>query len=298
MLLSHQLKYSGNFFHFIKLISFNQQEPLLKCSICNNLYHLNCSSKMSPLPKNAIKKKFTCGACTKSALHNRNTEPPKSLLVNRKSEGFPGFAHDDSSKPEQKTTVEPKKVKLVCSPKNSSRSTSSKLSVNDCKVGNDIALNFDIKIEKKSPTPEQEPSKLSVSSEQEVKIDVRSKKAITVRTDLVPNIKQDYVGLDCDEDRMDIQYDMKTIITPHESVPDVRKWDCDEVYTYFMGRTTPEFAQLLKDNQIDGDALLLIKREDVLNRFNLKLGPALRLYSHIVTLQYKNNNPILAWNEF
>lgn len=47
-----------------------------------------------------------------------------------------------------------------------------------------------------------------------------------------------------------------------------------------------------------GDALLLIRREDVLNRFSLKLGAALRLYTHIVELQYKNNNPIIAWNEF
>lgn len=96
---------------------------------------------------------------------------------------------------------------------------------------------------------------------------------------------------------VDIRYDRRTQIRPHESIPDVKKWDCDEVYTYFMGTTTAEYAHLFRENQIDGDALLLIKREDVLNRFNLKLGPALRLYSHIVTLQYKNNNPILAWDE-
>lgn len=124
---------------------------------------------------------------------------------------------------------------------------------------------------------------------------------IALRNDLF-KLVDDCFGLDeqepkNDEEKMDIEYDTKTAITPHDSVPDVRKWDCEEVYTYFTAKT-PEYAQLFKDNQIDGDALLLIKREDVLNRFSLKLGPALRVYSHIVALQYKNNNPILAWNEF
>lgn len=94
-----------------------------------------------------------------------------------------------------------------------------------------------------------------------------------------------------------IAYDAASRVTPHENVPDCHQWDCDEVYTYFMGTATPEIAQLLKDNEIDGDALLLMKREDIL-RFDLKLGVALRLYAQIVSLQFKNNNPILVWNEF
>lgn len=272
------------------------QEPLYKCIICYNSYHLHCSSKISPLPKSVVKKKFTCGACMKGSSLIKQTESIKSLIPNRKSEGFPGFAHEESTKVEHKSTVDTK-VKKVSFPKNRS-STSSKSSANDYKETNDIALNLDIKVEKKSPTPEI--AELPKFTEEKLKVDAKSKKPIAVRTDLVrlAKVKKDNVRLECDEDKMDIEYDTKTAITPHESVPDVRKWDCDEVYTYFMGMTTPEFAQLLKDNQIDGDSILLIKRQDVLNRFNLKLGPALRLYSHIVALQYKNNNPILAWNEF
>lgn len=115
----------------------------------------------------------------------------------------------------------------------------------------------------------------------------RNENIISVRKDLVSRS-----GLDVDE----LLYNTKTSIKPHEDVPDVKTWDCDTVYVYFRSKTNDEYANLLKENQIDGDALLLIKREDVLNRFNLKLGPALRLYSHIVALQCRNNNPILAWN--
>lgn len=121
----------------------------------------------------------------------------------------------------------------------------------------------------------------------------RNESVISVRKDLV---SRSDVDLTDDLDVDDLQYNTKTSIKPHEDVPDVKTWDCDTVYVYFRSKTNDEYANLLKENQIDGDALLLIKREDVLNRFNLKLGPALRLYSHIVALQCRNNHPVLAWN--
>lgn len=162
------------------------------------------------------------------------------------------------------------------------------------KIDNPIDFDLDIKQEVPSPLPDD------AANHTESFEDQTKPKIITVRKDLVgqTEAETDTKRTENHDDKMKIEYDTKTAITPHDSVPDVKKWDVDEVYTYFMGKTTPEYAQLLKHNQIDGDALLLIKREDVLNRFDLKLGPALRLYSHIVALQYKNNNPILAWNEF
>lgn len=95
----------------------------------------------------------------------------------------------------------------------------------------------------------------------------------------------------------DIDTTRKNFINTTENVPDVRDWDCDEIFTYFMATSTAEYAHLFKEREIDGDALLLINRDDVLTKFNLKLGPALRLYSHILMLQFKNNNPLLAWDE-
>lgn len=159
-------------------------------------------------------------------------------------------------------------------------------------------VSWEIKQEKPSLSPEQEAAPVELFVRQ-LSAESNNIKIISVRKDLVEPTKDEpeVTKSESDDEKMDIEYDTKTIITPHESIPDVRKWDCDEVYTYFMAKA-PQFAQLLKENQIDGDALLLIKREDVLNRFSLKLGPALRLYTHIVELQYKNNNPILAWNEF
>lgn len=78
------------------------------------------------------------------------------------------------------------------------------------------------------------------------------------------------------------------ILALHESKPDVKTWDSEDVYKYFMLKA-PEFAPILWEKQINGDALLVINPKDILSHFNLKLGYAMRLYIQIV--QHKNNNP-------
>lgn len=254
-----------------------------------------------------------------ASVHAKLIDPPRPVLPNRKSEGFPGFGHLETMKTDQKPNDKPTIKKAVSLPKpiqkpTSTQSSSGSGSSNDARTSADI----DVKAEKKSPTPEQESAtstRLSFMEDFMKHLQASSSnKTISVRTDLVESTtsqqqqqkqKQqqqhsvdEAASANGSDDQMDIKYDSKSAITPDESIPDVRKWDIDEVYTYFLGKYSPEFAQLLKDHQIDGDALLLIRREDVLNRFNLKLGAALRLYSYIVSIQYKNNNPILAWNEF
>lgn len=283
-----------NFFIFYK------QEQLYKCIICLSSYHLHCSSKFAPLPKSVVKKKFTCGKCM-SAVKKPVELAPRSLIPNRKSEGFPGFPRPETAKVDPKPIFTEKSKKIVTFPidqnsMSSKKSSADRKTENLERISSDVELK--IKQEKLSPTPDREAARTEPYVRQ-LSAECNGIKKISVRKDLVETTKveSDVLKPESDDDKMDIEYDTKSIITPHESIPDVRKWDCDEVYIYFTAKA-PEFAHLLKENQIDGDALLLIKREDVLNRFSLKLGPALRLYTHIIELQYKNNNPILAWNEF
>lgn len=47
--------------------------------------------------------------------------------------------------------------------------------------------------------------------------------------------------------------------------------------------------------EIDGHSLLLMKRIDVLTSLKLKLGPALKIYRHIVKLQVRRDDPKLYW---
>lgn len=232
------------------------------------------------------------------------TSPPKANNgAGKKSAGFAGFSHDETNKSNgTKPSTEPipivtitkqPAVKRIQTDRNS---TSSKSSNADQKTIVGDLLDLEIKAELHTPTPIERNENNSNAFDANDTVEVKTA-GISVRSDLKrPHVERsDDVTASIE---MTVVYDNTSKIKPHENIPDCRNWDCDEVYTYFMGTTTAEYAQLFKENEIDGDALLLMKRDDVLNRFNLKLGPALRLYSHIISLQFKNNNPVLTWNEY
>lgn len=46
---------------------------------------------------------------------------------------------------------------------------------------------------------------------------------------------------------------------------------------------------------IDGHSLLLMKRSDVLTGLDLLLGPALKIYRHVLKLQVRRDDPKLYW---
>lgn len=47
--------------------------------------------------------------------------------------------------------------------------------------------------------------------------------------------------------------------------------------------------------EIDGHALLMMNRKDVLCGLNLLLGPALKIYRHVLKLQFRRDDPALYW---
>lgn len=87
---------------------------------------------------------------------------------------------------------------------------------------------------------------------------------------------------DSDEDNID------------PSIPDATNWTIDEVYQYFA-QYFPEEAKIFREQEIDGRSLLLLKRMDVLTNLKLKLGPALKIYKHVVKLQVRRDDPKLYW---
>lgn len=274
---------------------------MYKCTACYLSFHVACMTKTVGV---VTKKKFKCDNCLSTVpsppSHDttskaKDAAPSKSdikLVKETPGNGFAGFSQEETTKiPSDGATV-----KKAVAPLSREKS--------------EYVRKFQEKLKKsvqfQRKTAELNATSLLAASDSRIKpstIKVEPKDR-TPSPDVTPfvNPPNSTAAMDTSDPIVDdandnIQYDEMSRMRPHESIPDVKRWDCDEVYTYFMARTSAEYADLFRENQIDGDALLLIRREDVLNRFNLKLGPALRLYSHIVTLQYKNNNPILAWQE-
>ncbi|XP_001354636.3 histone-lysine N-methyltransferase 2D [Drosophila pseudoobscura] len=75
----------------------------------------------------------------------------------------------------------------------------------------------------------------------------------------------------------------------------VSTWTVEQVVKY-LARFYPDEAEAFKQQDVDGASLLLLTREDVINGFGFKLGPALRVFQIILGLQSHTNNVALGWS--
>ncbi|CAB3990239.1 sex comb on midleg 2, partial [Paramuricea clavata] len=64
-------------------------------------------------------------------------------------------------------------------------------------------------------------------------------------------------------------------------------WSIDEVVEYFKKSDISKYAELFRQHEIDGGALLLLNRETIMSCMQFKLGPALKLLNHISELKTK-----------
>ncbi|XP_018405418.1 PREDICTED: chromodomain-helicase-DNA-binding protein Mi-2 homolog [Cyphomyrmex costatus] len=78
------------------------------------------------------------------------------------------------------------------------------------------------------------------------------------------------------------------------NIPDARNWTSEQVYQYFA-RLFPKDAEVFRQQDIDGHALLMMSRKDVVSGLNLLLGPALKIYRHVLKLQFRRDDPELYW---
>lgn len=74
-----------------------------------------------------------------------------------------------------------------------------------------------------------------------------------------------------------------------QSFPDVTQWSVEKISEFVSTAGFPDQAEALKEEEIDGEALMDLKRVDVLTRFSFKLGPALKLYRLILNMQTNGN---------
>ncbi|CAH1395745.1 unnamed protein product [Nezara viridula] len=80
-----------------------------------------------------------------------------------------------------------------------------------------------------------------------------------------------------------------------EEPPDSRNWSSEDVYNYFKEYLDEEAANAFMEQDIDGYALKLMGRSDVLN-LGLKLGPSLKVLFHVRRLQLRSNRLMEIWN--
>lgn len=96
------------------------------------------------------------------------------------------------------------------------------------------------------------------------------------------------------------EYDRaSTIEFRNAEIPDVRKWTHQQVSEYFSTNLgfSPRDSEVFSHEEIDGEAMMIMKRSDIVTtKFQkLKLGTALKMWSHILMFQTGSNDPTQAW---
>ncbi|NXW59000.1 LMBL1 protein, partial [Eurystomus gularis] len=71
----------------------------------------------------------------------------------------------------------------------------------------------------------------------------------------------------------------------------VAKWTVEEVVNFIQSLPgCKEQAPVFKEEQIDGEAFLLLDQSDMVRILNIKLGPALKIYNAILMLKSAEDN--------
>ncbi|XP_055709637.1 polyhomeotic-like protein 2 [Phlebotomus papatasi] len=95
-------------------------------------------------------------------------------------------------------------------------------------------------------------------------------------------------------DKKEKREKLEMVTSTLDPVPDASSWTSLEVYNYFS-RHFPNEAEVFREQEIDGASLVLMKRDDVVSGLKLKLGPAIRIYRHVLMLQKRSSDPRLSW---
>lgn len=79
-------------------------------------------------------------------------------------------------------------------------------------------------------------------------------------------------------------------------IPDVSKWTHHQVSDYFtrLGFNARD-AAMFKEEEIDGETLLIMRRSDIVNNTKLKLGITLKMWTEILKFQTGSNDPTQGW---
>lgn len=79
-------------------------------------------------------------------------------------------------------------------------------------------------------------------------------------------------------------------------IPDVSKWTHHQVSDYFtrLGFNARD-AAMFKEEEIDGETLLIMRRSDIVNATKLKLGTTLKMWTEILKFQTGSNDPTQGW---
>ncbi|XP_059396178.1 polyhomeotic-like protein 2 isoform X1 [Carassius carassius] len=87
------------------------------------------------------------------------------------------------------------------------------------------------------------------------------------------------------EERFDHSRELP-LLTQHFLASDPTKWNVEDVYEFICSLPDcQEIAEEFRSQEIDGQALMLLKEDHLMSTMNIKLGPALKIFARISMLK-------------
>ncbi|XP_077070745.1 polyhomeotic-like protein 2 isoform X2 [Siphateles boraxobius] len=87
------------------------------------------------------------------------------------------------------------------------------------------------------------------------------------------------------KERFDHSRDLP-LLTQHFLASNPTKWNVEDVYEFICSLPgCQEIAEEFRSQEIDGQALMLLKEDHLMSTMNIKLGPALKIFAHISMLK-------------
>uniref|UniRef100_A0A8C1C366 Polyhomeotic homolog 2a (Drosophila) n=1 Tax=Cyprinus carpio carpio TaxID=630221 RepID=A0A8C1C366_CYPCA len=87
------------------------------------------------------------------------------------------------------------------------------------------------------------------------------------------------------EERFDHRRELP-LLTQHFLASDPTKWNVEDVYEFICSLPgCQEIAEEFRSQEIDGQALMLLKEDHLMSTMNIKLGPALKIFARISMLK-------------
>ncbi|XP_008186333.1 uncharacterized protein LOC100568619 [Acyrthosiphon pisum] len=78
-------------------------------------------------------------------------------------------------------------------------------------------------------------------------------------------------------------------------IPNISKWTKLEVIKYLLEKLPKEIVHQINKYDLDGQALLLLQRTDIVSNMGMKLGHALAFYKHVRILQSQSTHYRVYW---
>ncbi|XP_062137966.1 myosin-G heavy chain [Drosophila sulfurigaster albostrigata] len=275
-----------------------QQQQMLMCCVCANAYHLDChwpslaASKISDVS-------WKCNSCdpTYNVQDNEDVatgqrtasslSPPLPPQLPRKSKaGRKKRATPDPGPPNAKkialAKTQPEEQELEQQQNGSQLEQQSELTLDE-EMEHQQNDAMQVVGTLKSPAPTSPQALVATESASPSTAVAATVAAIDLSDETVPTERQNGEAVtDLTEDE------------PQQ--PIVQSWNVDQVVSY-VEKFYPQESNIFKSQEIDGAALMVLTRQDIIDRFGLKLGPSLRIYQLVLSLQTSLDDVTLGWVE-